>query len=127
MNDKGTISSISTDDQKCNPQRSLARSKMQVKVLQLDSKKDERKIARLTKELKVAKQKSVKEKKATNALLESSQIESAKVFASAKSLIKESKDLKRSVNKIRAKEKSKTTKLVREEQNRASKKLNTVK
>ena len=101
-NDKATLSSISTDmDRKTNMQRSLARNKKQVQAMNLVNKKNQTKINQLTEKLNEMNQQFIKEKKATNTILESSRIESAEALATAKSLIHESRLLKRAAEEIK--------------------------
>ena len=119
-----TVSSLSNETvRKDSMERSLARREKQVKCLKLDNKKNTRKIAKLSKELTIVKQQFMKEKKTANTLLESSEKESAKVLEHAKSLIQESKGLKKCFDEMKSKEKSKTMKLIREERERAFKKV----
>ena len=119
-----TVSSLSNETvRKDSMERSLARREKQVQCLKLDNKKNTRKIAKLSKELTIVKQQFMKEKRTANTLLESSQKESAKVLEHAKSLIRESKGLKKSFDEMKSKEKSKTMKLIREERECAFKKV----
>ena len=69
----------------------------------------------------------IKEKKATNAIIASSRKESAEVLEIAKSLIQQSKLLKRDAEEMKAKEKVDMTKLARIERINYSKKLKVVK
>lgn len=123
-NDKDTLSSISTDmDRKTNIQRSLARSKKQVQAMKLENKKNQTKINKLTEKLNQMNQEFVKEKKATNKILESSRKESTEVLATAKSLIQESRQLKRAAEEIKTKEKIDMLKIARKERMIPSKRL----
>ena len=126
--EKGTVSSISTDiSTTCNIKRSLARSKKQVQTLKVDNTKNASKIKILTEKLHEMNQAFIKEKKATNAIIASSRKESAEVLEIAKSLIQQSKHLKRDAEEMKAKEKVDMTKLARIERINYSKKLKVAK
>ena len=110
-------------DRKTNMQRSLARNKKQVQAMNLENKKNQTKINQLTEKLNEMNKEFIKEKKATNTILESSRIESAEVLATAKSLIHESRLLKRAAEEIKTKEKVDMLKIARKERIIYSKKL----
>lgn len=106
IDDKGTVSSISTEaDKKRNVNRSIARSKKLVQDWRRNNKTNQAKIASLTEKVKSLNEYLVKEKKASNTLIEASAIEYAELWSSSQSTIINSKSLIKNFGKERAKEK----------------------
>ena len=108
-------------------QRSIARGKKQVQALKLNNKKKETEITKLKREINELNKEFIKEKKASNEILESSRIECMEALATAKSLIDESRLLKRAAEEIKTKEKGDRLKIARQERTIYSKKLKIVK
>ena len=95
IDDKGTVSSISTDaDKKKNINRSLARSKQQVILLKKENANQHKQIGILKSQIKKVNSDLIKEKKTSNILLARSRAEAGKTMAAAKEILKESQMLK---------------------------------
>ena len=112
---------------KTNMQRSIARRNKQVQALKLDNKKNQIEITKLKGKVNELNKEFIKEKKASNVILESGRKECAEVIATAKSLIDESRHLKRAAEEIKTKEKGDRLKIARQERTIYAKKLKTVK
>ena len=109
IDDKGNVSSISTEaDKKRNVNCSIARSKKLVQDLRRDNKTNQAKIASLIEKIKQLNEYLVKEKKASNTLIATSAIEYAELLSTTQSTIIESKCLMKDFDKEREKEKLST-------------------
>ena len=85
IDDKGTVSSISTEaDKKRNLNRSIARSKQQVILLKKENKKQHEQIGMLKSQIKKVNYDLMNEKKTSNILLARSREEAGKTMAAAK-------------------------------------------